>query len=146
LSDPSLPRRPCEGVRVDQGAVKAVSWEIFDIFDDIDEGDEAVAEATGRAEQVAPMWSGTYPRAVECLQDGLELLVTHPHYRRTHWTRERHTDLIEPTFGETRRRVKVLGRLPDERSALSLVSAVLDRAAAARRGFTHSPPTSAGCS
>ena len=38
--------------------------------------------------------------------------------------------LVERTFGETRRRVKVIGRLPGESSCLSLVWAVLDRAAA----------------
>jgi hypothetical protein len=34
---------------------------------------------------------------------------------------DRHSNLIERTFGETRRRVKVIGRLPGERSYLSLV-------------------------
>jgi transposase-like protein len=55
--------------------------------------------------------------------------VAHLHYPRAHWPRIRHTNLIERTFGETRRRVKVIGRLPGERSALSLLFAVLDRAA-----------------
>jgi hypothetical protein len=35
---------------------------------------------------------------------------------------------IERAFGETRRRVKVIGRLPGETSCLTLVWAVLDRA------------------
>ena len=43
---------------------------------------------------------------------------------------------IERTFGETRRRVKVIGRLPGEHTCLSLVWAVLDRASAGWRGFT----------
>ena len=42
-------------------------------------------------------------------------------------------------IGESRRRVKVIGRLPGERSALSLVWAVLDRAAAGWRGITYTP-------
>ena len=46
---------------------------------------------------------------------------------------------IERTFGETRRRVKVIGRLPGEHSCLSLVWAVLDRASAGWRGFTMTP-------
>jgi hypothetical protein len=46
---------------------------------------------------------------------------------------------IERTFGETRRRVKVIGRLPGERSALSLLFAVLDRAAGGWRGITYTP-------
>ena len=38
--------------------------------------------------------------------------------------------------GGTRRRVKVIGRLPDETSCLTLVWAVLDRASRGWRGFT----------
>src|SRR5262249_38954071 len=43
---------------------------------------------------------------------------------------------IERTFGETRRRTKVIGRLPGETSCLTLVWAVLDGASAGWRGFT----------
>ena len=46
-------------------------------------------------------------------------------FRREHWTRVRHSNFIERTFGETRRRVKVIGRLPGETSCLNLVWAVL---------------------
>ncbi|HME74701.1 MAG TPA: hypothetical protein VKI00_03310, partial [Mycobacterium sp.] len=46
---------------------------------------------------------------------------------------------IERTFGETRRRVKVIGRLPGEHSCTSLVWAVLDRASAGWRGFAITP-------
>jgi transposase-like protein len=38
--------------------------------------------------------------------------------------RIRHSNFIERTFGETRRRVKVIGRLPGETAGLSLVWAV----------------------
>jgi putative transposase len=48
-------------------------------------------------------------------------------------------NFIERTFGETRRRVKVIGRLPGEHSCLSLVWAVLDRASAGWRGFAITP-------
>jgi Transposase, Mutator family len=51
----------------------------------------------------------------------------------------RHSNFIERTFGETRRRVKVIGRLPGEHSCLKLVWAVLDRANAGWRGFTMTP-------
>jgi len=45
---------------------------------------------------------------------------------------------IERTFGEreTRRRTKVIGRLPGETSCLTLVWAVLDRASRGWRGLT----------
>ena len=55
------------------------------------------------------------------------------------WRRIRHSNFIERTFGETRRRVKVIGRLPGEHSCLKLVWAVLDRASAGWRGFTMTP-------
>src|SRR5689334_21247442 len=53
-----------------------------------------------------------------------------------HQRRIRHPDFIERTFGETRRRTKVIGRLPGETSCLSLVWAVLDRASRGWRGLT----------
>jgi Transposase, Mutator family len=56
-----------------------------------------------------------------------------------HWNRIRHSNFIERTFGETRRRVKVIGCLPGEHSCLSLVWAVLDRASSGWRGFTMAP-------
>jgi len=46
---------------------------------------------------------------------------------------------MERTFGETRRRLKVIGRLPGEQSCLSLVWAVLDRASAGWRGRAITP-------
>ena len=69
------------------------------------------------------------------------------HYLRTpreHWTRVRHPNFIERTFGETRRRVKVIGRLPGETSCVSLVWAVLDRPSAAPAGSPRPPPGYAG--
>ena len=60
-------------------------------------------------------------------------------FPREHWTRVRHSNFIERSFGETRRRVKVIGRLPGEHSCLALVWAVLDRASAGWRGFTMTP-------
>jgi transposase-like protein len=53
-----------------------------------------------------------------------------------HHHRIRHSNFIERTFGETRRRVKVIGRLPGETSCLTLVWAVLDRASRGWRGLT----------
>jgi putative transposase len=46
---------------------------------------------------------------------------------------------LERTFGETRRRTKVIGRLPGERSCLKLVWAVLDRASHGWRGLRYTP-------
>jgi putative transposase len=107
--------------------VKAEYWAIFDDID-TGPGEAAVAEATRRAGSFAAKWRKLYPSAVACLEDDFEHLVTYLRFPIEHQGRIRHSNFIERTFGETRRRVKVIGRLPGERSCLSLVWAVLDRA------------------
>ncbi|MFN2489073.1 MAG: transposase [Actinomycetota bacterium] len=66
-------------------------------------------------------------------------LASHLRFPPDHWTRIRHTNLIERTFGESKRRTKVIGRLPGEHSCLSLVWAVLDRASRGWRGVRQTP-------
>ena len=83
--------------------------------------------------------------AVRCLLDDRDSLTVYLRFPREHWNRVRHSNFIERTFGETRRRVKVIGRLPGEHSCLSLVWAVLDRASAGWRGFAMTPPDSDYC-
>lgn len=118
--------------------VKAAYWSTFD---DIDEpaGELAVAEASRRAEAFARRWGKLYPSAVACLDADFASLVAYLRYPKEHWKRIRHSNLIERTFGETRRRVKVIGRLPGETSCLTLVWAVLDRAARGWRGVRMTP-------
>jgi putative transposase len=67
------------------------------------------------------------------------LLTVHLRFPTEYWRRIRHSNFIQRTFGETRRRVKVIGRLPGERSCLSLVWAVLDPASHGWRGLTMTP-------
>jgi putative transposase len=76
----------------------------------------------------AARWKARYPSAVACVTGDLASLTVHVRFPTEHWRRIRHSNFIERTFGVTRRRVKVIGRLPGERSCLSLVWAVLDRA------------------
>jgi len=124
---------------VDREALRGEFWQLFDLPAELEPGAAAVAEAERRAERFATAWRGAYPAAVERLLEGFELLTAHLHFPRAHWPRIRHTNLIERTFGESRRRVKVIGRLPGERTCLSLVWAVLDRAAAGWRGIRYTP-------
>ena len=116
--------------------VKAAFWSIFD---DIDEppGEKAVAEATRRARVFADRYGQLYPKAVACLSDDFASLTVHLRFPRQHSKRVRHSNFIERTFGESRWRVKVIGRLPGETSCLSLVWAVLDRASRGWRGVTQ---------
>ena len=121
-----------------QAEVKAAFWQIFD---DIDQppGQAAVDEAVRRATAFADRYEGVYPAAVACLTSTLAELTVHLRFPREHWRRIRHSNFIERTFGETRRRTKVIGRLPSEQSCLSLVWAVLDRASRGWRGVTMTP-------
>ena len=117
------------------GEVKADYWAIFEVPDGIEPGLDAVALVQQRIDAVALRWRDSYPAAVRCLladrePDGL------PAVPAGALDPVRHSNFIERTFGETRRRVKVIGRLPGEHSVTSLVWAVLDRAAAGWRGFT----------
>jgi putative transposase len=123
----------------DRDDVKADFWKIFDLPEHVEPGDAAVAEARRRAQTFAATWQPKYPGAVACVVDDLGSLTTFLRFPREHWRRIRHTNLIERTFGESRRRVKVIGRLPGERSCLSLVWAVLDRASRGWRGVDMNP-------
>jgi putative transposase len=120
-----------------QGEVKRAYWAIFDQIEQ--DGEAAVVEARRRAKRFIAKWKPLYPAAVACVADNLDALLVHLRFPAEHRKRIRHSNLIERTFGETRRRVKVIGRLPGEQSCLSLVWAVLDRASKGWRGLTMTP-------
>jgi putative transposase len=73
---------------------------------------------------------------VKCLTTDREGLTAYLRFPAGHHKRIRHSSFIERTFGETHRRVKVIGRITGETSCLTLVWAVLDRASAGWRGLT----------
>jgi putative transposase len=118
-----------------QGEVKAAYWAMFDIPADTPP-QKAQALVQQRIQTFAASYHTTYPAAVRCLLDDRQALTAYLRFPREHWSRTRHSNFIERTFGETRRRVKVIGRLPGETSCTSLVWAVLDRASRGWRGFT----------
>jgi transposase-like protein len=120
-----------------QDQVKGDDWAIFDQIEH--DGEAAVAEGRRRAKRFIAKWQPLYPSAVGCVADNLDALLIHLRFPSEHRKRIRHSNLIERTFGETRRRVKVIGRLPGEQTCLSLVWAVLDRASKGWRGLTMTP-------
>lgn len=127
--------------KVPDAAAEEVRKAFWGIFDDItaEPGDAAVAEARERAAAFAKQYGQLYPAAVECVTKNLTELTTYLRFPQEHWLRIRHTNLLERTFGESRRRVKVIGRLPGETSCTSLVWAVLDRTSKGWRGLTMTP-------
>ncbi len=64
-----------------------------------------------------------YESAARCLADDLDALVVHLRYPLRHRERWRSTNLLERSFGEVRRRTKVMGRFPGETSPERAVSA-----------------------
>jgi transposase-like protein len=121
-----------------QGEVKAAYWALFDPTGEAP-GERSVAVAHARAKTFSSTFAGRFPAAVACLNDDLASLFCYLRFPVEHHRRLHHANFIERTFGETRRRVKVIGRLPGERSCLSLVWAVLDRASRGWRGVTMTP-------
>jgi putative transposase len=125
-------------VKAAQAEIKAAFWSIFDNVDQAP-GERAVAEATRRAGEFAGRYRKLYPRRSPAWK------TTWP---RSPGTCASHASTgnasgtpIERTFGESRRRVKVIGRLPGETTCLSLVWAVLDRASRGWRGGTQTSAT-----
>jgi putative transposase len=121
-----------------QDQVKVDYWAVFNDIE-APPGEAAIAVVEQRARAFEAKWGSTYPKAVDCLVENLSALTAHLHFPVEHREQVRHSNLLERTFGESRRRVKVIGRLPGEHSCLSLVWAVLDRLKAGRRPQSRSP-------
>ena len=127
-----------------QTEIRDAYWAIFDT-DELTAaattpGPELVAAVQRRIDAFADTYNRAFPSAVKCLLSDREQLTSYLRFPLEHHRRIRHSNFIERTFGETRRRVKVIGRLPGEASCLNLVWAVLDRASRGWRGMAM-PPT-----
>jgi putative transposase len=120
-----------------QAEVKDAYWAIFDTEElKTPPGPRLVEIIDARIDEFAARYQAMYPAAVKCLLTDRQGLTAYLRFPAEHHNRIRHSNFIERTFGETRRRVKVIGRLPGETSCLTLVWAVLDRASRGWRGFT----------
>jgi putative transposase len=121
-----------------QDEVRAAYWAIFDTdaftTAGLEPGHKLVTAVQARIDTFARTYGKLYPAAVKCLLTDREQLTSYLRFPIEHHKRIRHSNFIERTFGETRRRVKVIGRLPGETSCLNLVWAVLDRASRGWRG------------
>jgi len=120
-----------------QAEIKDAYWRLFDTGDlKTGPGPKLVEFVGHRITEMAERYSATYPAAMKCLLADREGLTAYLRFPAEHHHRIRHSNFIERTFGETRRRTKVIGRLPGETSCLTLVWAVLDRASRGWRGLT----------
>ena len=123
-----------------QAEIKDAYWKIFDTADlKTPPGPKLVEIIDARITEMAAKYSATYPAAMKCLTTDAAGLTAYLRFPAEHHHRVRHSNFIERTFGQTRRRTKVIGRLPGETSCLTLIWAVLDRASAGWRGVHMSP-------
>jgi transposase-like protein len=108
-----------------QDEIRAAYWQIFDTTAlttaGVKPGQRLVTAVQARIDSFAQKYATLYPAAVRCLLADCEQLTSYLRFPVEHHKRIRHSNFIERTFGETRRRVKVIGRLPGETSCLNLV-------------------------
>lgn len=97
--------------------------------------------AQRRARALVARFKARYPSAMECLEEGLEECIVYLRFPREHHRRIRTTNLLERTFGEGKRRTKVIPRFPTESSCLKLVYATLITVSKGWHGVKMSPKT-----
>ena len=101
-----------------QAEIKDAYWKLFDTGDLTTGPGPRLVEIIGaRIDEFAAKYRATYPAAVKILLTDREGLTAYLRFPAEHHNRVRHSNFIERTFGETRRRVKVIGRLPGETAA-----------------------------
>jgi transposase-like protein len=80
-----------------------------------------------------------YTSAMECLQEDLAECLTYLRFPQAHWRVTRTSNLMERTFGEGRRRTKVIPRFPTESAGLRLLYATLITASRTWKGVSMPP-------
>ena len=76
---------------------------------------------------------------MECLEEDLAECLTYLRFPQAHWKVIRTSNLLERTFGEGRRRTKVIPRFPSESAGLRLLYATLITASQGWKGVRMSP-------
>jgi putative transposase len=123
-----------------QAEIRDGYWAVFDTEDvKTEPGPRLVEMVDVRLSAFAARYVATYPAAMKILLTDREGLTAYLRFPPEHHHRIRHSNFIERTFGETRRRAKVIGRFPGETSCISIAWAVLDRASRGWRGLTMTP-------
>jgi transposase-like protein len=84
-------------------------------------------DALKAADDFNRRYSKEFVTATEVLAKGLADCLTFYHFPEVHWKRIRTSNVLERAFREVRRRTDVIGRLPNEMSALSLIFGILEQ-------------------
>ncbi|MCK4354578.1 MAG: transposase [Dehalococcoidia bacterium] len=70
-------------------------------------------------------FKGRHTSVMECLEEDLAECLTYLKFPQAHWKAIRTSNLLERTFGEGKRRTKVIPRFPTESAGLRLLYATL---------------------
>ena len=123
-----------------QAEIRDGYWACFDADElKTEPGPRLVELVDARLTAFAKRYATAYPAAMKILLTDRDGLTAYLRFPAEHHHRIRHSNFIERTFGETRRRAKVIGRFPGETSCISIVWAVLDRASRGWRGLAMTP-------
>jgi len=83
-------------------------------------------DARDEAREFLSRYSREFPTACEVLVKHLEECLTFYRFPERHWKHIRTSNVIERSFKEVKRRTRVVGRFPNETSALVLVFSLLE--------------------
>ena len=83
-------------------------------------------DARDEARQFLSRYQREFPTAAETLATHLEECVTFYRFPERHWKHIRTSNVIERAFKEVKRRTRVIGRFPNETSALVMVFCILN--------------------
>ena len=83
-------------------------------------------DARDEARSFLSRYGREFPTATQVLASHLEECLTFYRFPKRHWKRIRTSNPLERVFKEVKRRTRVVGRFPNETSALTMVSGVLE--------------------
>jgi putative transposase len=83
--------------------------------------------AKALAEEFVGLYRKPYPKAVSVFEAGMEDALTYLRYPGSHHARIRTTNLLERLFKEVKRRTRVVGVFPNEKSAGALATEIMLR-------------------
>jgi transposase-like protein len=124
---PRIPRQRCwaHKIRNVLDKVKKADWEV------VKRSLGAISHAVSRREAIEAFWRfaqhhrGIYPKAVACIQQDLDDLLSFLDCPKEHWARLRTTNAIERAFREVRRRTRPIGVFTNSQSLERIVYAVM---------------------
>lgn len=120
--------------RVPRGQQGRVKRDLVKIFHAAD-----LREALRAVDAFLSKYGDEFPTACETLARDIEDCLTFYRFPEVHWKRIRTSNVIERAFKEVKRRTRVVGRFPNERSALVVIWASIEHNRLRWRGVRMTP-------